>query len=50
MRSEYDEFVELNSLPVQDIADITFYSAAEYQPIKLETGIVANSLAGCLKN
>nr|AAA93155.1 HglC [Nostoc sp. PCC 7120 = FACHB-418] len=45
MRSEYDEFVELNSLPVQDIADITFYSAAEYQPIKLETGIVANSLA-----
>ncbi|WP_414755460.1 PfaB family protein [Anabaena sp. CCY 9910] len=45
MRSEYDEFVELNSLPVQDIADITFYSAAEYQPIKLETGVVANSLA-----
>ncbi|ABA22208.1 Beta-ketoacyl synthase [Trichormus variabilis ATCC 29413] len=45
MRSEYDEFVQLNSLPVQDIADITFYSAAEYQPIKLETGVVAKSLA-----
>ncbi len=45
MRSEYDELVKLNTLPSQNIPGIVFYSAAEYQPIKLESGEIARSIA-----
>ncbi len=45
MRSEYSELVKLNTLPSQNIPDIVFYSAAEYQPIKLESGEIARSIA-----
>ncbi|QSJ20725.1 type I polyketide synthase [Nostoc sp. UHCC 0702] len=45
MRSEYDELVKLNTLPSQNIPGVVFYSAAEYQPIKLENGEIARSIA-----
>ncbi|HYW19233.1 MAG TPA: PfaB family protein [Nodularia sp. (in: cyanobacteria)] len=45
MRSEYEEIAKVNSLPTQDLPDITFYSAAEYQPILLDRGVIANSIA-----
>ncbi|MBH8564533.1 type I polyketide synthase [Nostoc sp. CENA67] len=45
MRSEYDELVKLNTLPSRNIPDIVFYSAAEYQPIKLDDGEIARSIA-----
>ncbi|MEA5514993.1 PfaB family protein [Nodularia sp. UHCC 0506] len=45
MRSEYEEIAKVNSLPTQDLPDITFYSAAEYQPIKLDREVIANSIA-----
>ncbi|WP_138497435.1 PfaB family protein [Nostoc sp. PA-18-2419] len=45
MRSEYGELVKLNTLPSQNIPGIVFYSAAEYQPITLESGDIARSIA-----
>jgi PfaB family protein len=45
MRSEYGELVKLNTLPTQNLASVTFYSAAEYQPIVLESGAIARSIA-----
>jgi acyl transferase domain-containing protein len=45
MRSEFDELVKLNTLPTQNIPDTVFYSAAEYQTIKLESEIIARSIA-----
>lgn len=46
--SEYDHFVHLHCWPVENEAGITVYSAAEYAPLKLETGIVADSFARML--
>ncbi|MBE9007239.1 type I polyketide synthase [Fortiea sp. LEGE XX443] len=45
MRSEYDELVKLNTLPSQNLSGVTFYSAAQYQPIVLESGAIAHSIA-----
>ncbi|WGV27393.1 type I polyketide synthase [Halotia branconii] len=45
MRSEYEELVKLNTLPSQTIPGVVFYSAAEYQPITLDDGTVARSIA-----
>jgi PfaB family protein len=45
MRSEFDELVKLNTLPTQEIPGIVFYSAAEYQTITLESGVIARSIA-----
>lgn len=45
MRSEYEELVKLNTLPSQNIPGIVFYSAAEYQPIQLESNTIAHSIA-----
>ncbi|WGV26158.1 type I polyketide synthase [Halotia branconii] len=45
MRSQYEELVKLNTLPTQNIRDIAFYSAAEYQPIILNDGAIARSIA-----
>ncbi|MBD2165990.1 type I polyketide synthase [Calothrix membranacea FACHB-236] len=45
MRSEYAELVKLNTLPTQDIPGITFYSAAGYKPISLNSEVVAHSIA-----
>jgi PfaB family protein len=35
MHSEYDELVRLNTLPLQNVTNTVFYSAAEYQPIQI---------------
>ncbi len=45
MRSEYEEIKKLNTLPSQNIPDIVFYSAANYQPITLESEAIARSIA-----
>ncbi|BAY20484.1 PfaB family protein [Calothrix sp. NIES-2100] len=45
MQSEYTELVKLNTLPTQDIPGITFYSAAGYKPITLNSEVVAHSIA-----
>ncbi|MBW4641490.1 MAG: type I polyketide synthase [Goleter apudmare HA4340-LM2] len=45
MRSEYGELVKLNTLPSQNIPGIVFYSAAEYQPIPLDSDRIAHSIA-----
>lgn len=43
--SEYDEFVRLNTLPVQNVSETIFYSAAEYKPIKLDSHSIAHNIA-----
>ncbi|WP_017652340.1 PfaB family protein [Fortiea contorta] len=45
MRSEYAELVKLNTLPSQNIPGITFYSAAAYQAIALDSNLIAESIA-----
>lgn len=45
MRSQYNELVRVNTLPTHNQPDVTFYSAAQYQPIKLESEIIAQSIA-----
>ncbi|WP_250121610.1 PfaB family protein [Chroococcidiopsis sp. CCMEE 29] len=48
MNSEYDELVRLNTLPTQSVANITFYSAAEYKPITLDSQAIAHNIAKAL--
>lgn len=43
--SEYDEFVRINSFPVEQLPGITFYSAATYAPINITSESVAHSSA-----
>jgi PfaB family protein len=45
MRSQYEELVRLNTLPTQNIPDIVFYSASDYQPITLDSEAIARSIA-----
>ncbi len=45
MRSEYDELVRLNTLPIQNIPETIFYSAAEYKPIDLNSHSIAHNIA-----
>ncbi|MFN9399948.1 MAG: PfaB family protein, partial [Dolichospermum sp.] len=45
MQSEYPELVRLNNLPAQQIPGVTFYSAAIYQPISLESESIAHHIA-----
>ncbi|MGH7998453.1 MAG: PfaB family protein, partial [Brasilonema sp.] len=45
MRSEYDEILRINTLPSHNISGIAFYSAAEYEPITLDSHVIARSLA-----
>ncbi|MEA5580673.1 PfaB family protein [Nodularia harveyana UHCC-0300] len=45
MRSEHAEIAKVNSLPTQNLPGITFYSAAESQPITLDRDVIANSIA-----
>jgi PfaB family protein len=48
IRSEYDEIVKLNTLPIQNVPDTVFYSAAEYQPITLDSNSIGQNIAKCL--
>ncbi|WYL93914.1 MAG: type I polyketide synthase [Gloeotrichia echinulata IR180] len=46
MRSEYEELVKINTFPSsQNMPGMVFYSAAEYQPITLESNTIAHSIA-----
>lgn len=45
MRSEYDNFAKLNTLPIHNIPETVFYSAAEYEPITLESHTLGNTIA-----
>ncbi|MBD2294659.1 type I polyketide synthase [Anabaena sphaerica FACHB-251] len=45
MQSEYPELFRLNNLPAQKIPGVTCYSAAEYQPITLESEVIAHNIA-----
>jgi PfaB family protein len=45
VRSEYDELVKLNLLPIQPVSGIRFYSAANYQPITLDSQAIAHHIA-----
>ncbi|MDH6066279.1 type I polyketide synthase [Umezakia ovalisporum] len=48
MRSEYEELVKINTLPVQDIRETVFYSAAEYKPITLDSSSIGHNIAQAL--
>ncbi|MBN3905274.1 MAG: type I polyketide synthase [Nostoc sp. NMS1] len=45
MRSEYDELVRLNTLPIQNVSETIFYSTAEYKPINLDSDSIAHNIA-----
>jgi PfaB family protein len=45
MQSEAQELEKLYTLPAQTIPGITFYSAAEYQPTKLDSQVIAHNIA-----
>jgi acyl transferase domain-containing protein len=45
MQSEYPELFRLNNLPAKKIPGVTCYSAAEYQPISLESEVIAHNIA-----
>lgn len=45
MESEYPELYRIHNLPAQAISGIICYSAAEYQPIALESETIAHSIA-----
>ncbi|MDM9385364.1 type I polyketide synthase [Chlorogloeopsis sp. ULAP01] len=48
IRSEYDELVKINTLPIQNIPNTVFYSAANYQPITLDSNSIGHSIAKVL--
>ncbi len=45
MESEYPELYQIHNLPARAIPGIICYSAAEYQPITLESETIAHSIA-----
>jgi PfaB family protein len=45
MRSEYDELVKINTLSIQNIPKATIYSAANYEPLTLNTDSVSHHIA-----
>lgn len=48
MASEYDEFVKLHSLPINNQSQIEFYSAAEYQTFKPDSKVMGHNIAKVL--
>ena len=48
MKSEYDQLIELNTLPLRTIPEIDFYSAANYQAIELTSETIAHSVTQTL--
>lgn len=48
MKSEYDELIELNTLPLRITPEIAFYSAANYQQISCSSEEIAHSLTQTL--
>ncbi|MEH1982154.1 MAG: PfaB family protein [Nostoc sp.] len=45
MRSQYEEIKKVNTLPSQNLPGIVFYSAADYQPITLDSDTIAHNIA-----
>ncbi|MEH2118763.1 PfaB family protein [Nostoc sp.] len=45
MRSQYEEIKKVNTLPSQTLPGIVFYSAADYQPLALESEAIAHNIA-----
>ena len=45
MQSEYEELLKLTAFPVKKVSDAVFYSAANYQPIALDSNMIAHSIA-----
>ena len=45
MRSEYDEFVKLHTLPVENVLGVDFYSAANYETLALDSETIAHAIA-----
>jgi len=46
MMSEFGEYFRLHNLPVTSVDDaVTFYSAADYSPIKIDQQVIATSIA-----
>ncbi len=45
MMSAYGEYYRLHDLPVTPVEGVTFYSAADYEPIKLDQRVIASSVA-----
>ncbi|MBN3942171.1 PfaB family protein [Nostoc sp. NMS9] len=45
MRSQFEEIKKVNTLPSQNLPGIVFYSAADYQPIALESDTIAHNIA-----
>ncbi|MEH1947688.1 MAG: PfaB family protein [Nostoc sp.] len=45
MRSQYEEIKKVNTLPSQNLPGIVFYSAADYQPIVLDSDAIAHNIA-----
>ena len=48
IKSEYDELMKLNTLPLRENSGITFYSAANDRPISLSSPEIAHSLTQTL--
>ncbi|MBE9006345.1 type I polyketide synthase [Fortiea sp. LEGE XX443] len=48
MRSEYDELVQINTLPIQNLSNTIFYSAAEYKPMTLDSHSIGHNIAQTL--
>ncbi|MBD6614631.1 PfaB family protein [Komarekiella sp. 'clone 1'] len=45
MRSQYEEIKKVNTLPSQNLPGVVFYSAADYQPIALDSEVIAHNIA-----
>ena len=48
LKSEYDELIKLNTLPLRNTPEIGFYSAANYGQIELESQKIAHNLTQTL--
>ncbi|WP_414624205.1 polyketide synthase [Calothrix sp. CCY 0018] len=48
MASEYDEFVKLHTLPINNQPQIEFYSAAEYETFKPDSEVMGHNIAKVL--
>lgn len=48
MRSEYNQFKQILTLPLQKVSQAIVYSAAEYKPITIDSDSISSSIAQCL--
>ncbi|MGQ4647807.1 PfaB family protein [Lyngbya aestuarii] len=48
MLSEYEEIARVNTLPAENTTRTVFYSAADYEPVKLDSESIAKNIAKAL--